>query len=71
MPVILSAAHETRWIDPALAVDDARALFVPFPAEQMVANVASRRVNRAGPDDVELLTPDEGDENLLQTLFVA
>jgi putative SOS response-associated peptidase YedK len=71
MPVILPADHEARWLEPALEVDDARALFVPFPAEQMVANVASRRVNRAGPDDVELLTPDEGDEDLLQTLLVA
>ena len=70
MPVILLVDQETRWLDPALAVDDARALFAPFPAEQMVANVASRRVNRAGPDDVELLTPDEGDEDLL-TLLVA
>ena len=71
MPVILPADAETRWLDSVLEVDDARALFVPFPAEQMVANVASRRVNRAGPDDVELLTPDEGDEDLLQTLLVA
>lgn len=71
MPVILPADHEARWLDPALSVDDARALFVPLAAEQMVANVASRRVNRAGPDDAELLTPDEGDEDLLQTLLVA
>ncbi len=71
MPVILPVDAEARWLDAALPVDDASALFVPFPADQMVANVASRRVNRAGPDDAELLNPDEGDDDLLRTLLVA
>ena len=71
MPVILPVDDEGRWIDTELAVDDARALLRPFPAEAMVASVASRRVNRAGPDDAELFEPDEGDEDLLNTLLVA
>ena len=71
MPVILPVDDEGRWIDTELAVDDARALLRPFPAEAMVASVASRRVNRAGPDGAELFEPDEGDEDLLNTLLVA
>ncbi len=71
MPVILPALDEERWLDPGLSVDDANALFVPYPAEAMVASVASRRVNRAGPDDPELFEPDEGDEDLLNTLLAA
>ena len=71
MPVILPAAAEAQWLAPELSTDEARALLVSYPAEAMVASVASRRVNRAGPDDAELLAPDEGDEDLLQTLLVA
>jgi len=71
MPVILPMDAERRWIDPELSVDDARALLRPYPADAMLAHVASRRVNRAGPDDAELFVPDEGDEDLLNTLLVA
>ena len=71
MPVILPPSAEARWIDPELAGAAARALLTPYPAESMVASVASRRVNRAGPDDADLFQPDEGDEDLLQSLLVA
>ncbi|MGI9658173.1 MAG: SOS response-associated peptidase, partial [Gaiellaceae bacterium] len=71
MPVILPVDAEGRWVDPELSVEDARALLRPYPAKAMLARVASRRVNRAGPDDAELFAPDEGDEDLLNTLLVA
>ena len=71
MPVILPGDGEGRWLDPELSVDGALAMLRPYPAASMVASVASRRVNRAGPDDAELFEPDEGDEDLLSTLLVA
>ena len=71
MPVILSVEAESQWIDAEISVEDARALLVPYPGEAMVASVASRCVNRAGPDDADLFHPDEGDEDLLKTLLAA
>lgn len=69
MPVILPADAEARWLDPSLPVSDTRALLAPFPAKEMRARVASRRLNRAGPDDAELLKADDGDKDVLKTLL--
>ena len=68
---LLPPDAESSWIDPELSLDAAQALLVPYPGKTMVASVASRRVNRAGPDDADLFVPDEGDEDLLNTLLVA
>ena len=45
MPVILHAQDEEDWLNPQLALEEARALLVPYPAERMTAYQVSNKVN--------------------------
>jgi putative SOS response-associated peptidase YedK len=56
MPVILpSPATETAWLAEDVDASDAIALCAPLDAARMTVAPVSRRVNRAGVDDPELL----------------
>ncbi len=60
MPVILSPAHQERWLDAAANVSTFTELFSPYPAEQMEAYPVSRGVNSPAhdaPDNLEPVTP--------------
>lgn len=59
MPVILDEPAARRWLQPGEA-DPAslQSLLVPYPSEQMVARVVSRRVNNPRNDSPDLLDPD-------------
>ncbi len=58
MPVILPPAAFDLWLDPGVESGDAlRPLFEPFPAEAMIAEAVSARVNDARRDDPECLAP--------------
>lgn len=57
MPVILHPEAESAWIDPALdgAIERLRELLVPVPAEALVAQPVSTRVNSAMNDGADLI----------------
>jgi putative SOS response-associated peptidase YedK len=58
MPVILPREAEERWLAAELDPRAACELLVPYPAELMVARLASRRANNAREDDPGVLEPD-------------
>jgi putative SOS response-associated peptidase YedK len=56
MPVILQERDEEDWLNPQLPLEDAQAMLVPFPAEQMTAYEVSSKVNSPAhntPDVIE------------------
>jgi putative SOS response-associated peptidase YedK len=59
MPVILPAAAEAVWLDPAMSKEHALSLLTPYPAELMVALPAPTRVNSVRNDDSGLLLPED------------
>lgn len=61
MPVILRPEDYALWLDPTITAPPAlEPLFEPFPAEEMLDKVVSRRVNKPDSDGPEVLEPDEG-----------
>jgi len=64
MPVILPRSLEDEWLDPEISREHALSLLLPYAADAMRAQPASRRVNSVRNDDARLLVPDE----LLPTL---
>ena len=59
MPVILPAAAEAVWLDPATSKEHALSQLQPYPAELMLALPASTRVNSIRNDDSGLLLADD------------
>jgi putative SOS response-associated peptidase YedK len=57
MPVILPRESEDAWLDRGVAVEEALALLLPYPAEHMHAADASMLVNSVKNDDERLLDP--------------
>lgn len=58
MPVIVRPEHYALWMDASVRDPDAlRAVYEPFPAEQMRAYPVSSRVNRPANNDAALLEP--------------
>lgn len=58
MPVILDSALEQAWLDPDCPKEQALTFLRPYPAELMVASLASRRVNSVRNDDAAVLEPE-------------
>ncbi len=61
MPVILSPAHQKRWLDAAANVLTFTELFSPFSASEMEAFPVSRRVNSPAHDAPDNLEPVPAD----------
>jgi putative SOS response-associated peptidase YedK len=57
MPVIVPPEAYGRWLDPALPLDEARALLAPYAPEAMRAYPVSRYVNSPAHDDPHVLDP--------------
>jgi putative SOS response-associated peptidase YedK len=57
MPVILHAEDEADWLNPRLALDDARALLIPFPADRLTAYEVSPKVNSPTYNSPDVLQP--------------
>jgi putative SOS response-associated peptidase YedK len=55
MPVILDPAAEAEWLDPDISVEHVLSLLLPYPADAMRVQVASRRVGSVRNDDPGLL----------------
>ena len=55
MPVIISPDNWQNWL--AGPVGEFESLVVPYPANEMRAWPVSRRVNRTGEDDAEMIEP--------------
>ncbi len=60
MPVIVPADRYDAWLDPALPLDDARAMLAPYAPEAMRAYPVSRAVNDPKNDDPAVLEPLPG-----------
>jgi putative SOS response-associated peptidase YedK len=58
MPVILDPASEEEWLDPDISVEHVLSLLLPYPAEAMRVQAASRRVGSVRNDDPGLLLAD-------------
>jgi putative SOS response-associated peptidase YedK len=58
MPVILPLNLEAAWLSHEVEKQEALALLRPYPAELMLAARASRLVNSARRDGMELLVAD-------------
>jgi len=61
MPVILPAAAEAAWLDPASDPDELRALLRPLPDEHTVLRAVGDAVNDANYDGPACLEPPAGD----------
>jgi putative SOS response-associated peptidase YedK len=59
MPVVLSPAHEARWLEPDAAELDLLSLLVPAPDELLVAREVIDAVNDVREDGPHLLEPRE------------
>lgn len=57
MPVIVPPETYGRWLDPALPLDDARALLAPYAPETMCAYQVTRYVNDPRNDGPDVLVP--------------
>lgn len=64
MPAILAPGEEELWLSPGLETPALLALLKPCPAERMRSAEASRRVNTAGWDAPDCLTPDDPEPEL-------
>ena len=59
MPVIIPAEHIDAWLDPALPLDEARALLVPYAPDAMRAYRITRTVNAPANEGPGVLEPAE------------
>ena len=59
MPVLLDRDHLGAWLDPARAAEDVAPLMRPYPADRLVIEPVSTRVNRADVDEPACLEPIE------------
>jgi len=57
MPVILKEQDEEDWLNPSLALDEAQALLVPFPADLLMMYEVSPQVNSPAFNIPEALQP--------------
>jgi putative SOS response-associated peptidase YedK len=57
MPVILRERDEADWLNPSLALDEAQALLVPFPAELLMTYEVSPKVNSPAYNTPDVLQP--------------
>jgi putative SOS response-associated peptidase YedK len=57
MPVMLMRDDYDRWLDPAMSVDDLRALLKPYDPALMKAFEVSRAVNSVKNDTPECVEP--------------
>jgi putative SOS response-associated peptidase YedK len=57
MPVILHARDEADWLHPQLALEDAQALLVPFPADLLTLAEVSPKVNSPANNTPDLFQP--------------
>jgi len=57
MPVILDREQLAGWLDPVHDIDDVSPLLRPYPADRLVIEPVSTRVNRADFDDPSCLEP--------------
>jgi putative SOS response-associated peptidase YedK len=57
MPVMLHARDEAGWLDTRLALEDAQALLVPFPADLLALAEVSPKVNSPAYNTPDLLLP--------------
>ena len=55
MPVIIPRDRYEEWLSPETNAEQRKALLVPYPAEQMVADPISPRVNSTRNDDPSVL----------------
>ena len=60
MPVMLVPEDHDRWLDPAMSVDDLRAMLKPYDPDLMKAYEVSRVVNRVKNDTPDCVQPLEG-----------
>ena len=58
MPVILDPSSEEEWLDPDISVEHVLSLLLPYPAEAMRVQAASRRVGNLRNDHPDLLMAD-------------
>jgi len=56
MPVILDRTQLAAWLDPVNDTEDVSSLLRPYPADRLVIEPVSTRVNRADFDDPSCLT---------------
>jgi putative SOS response-associated peptidase YedK len=61
MPVILTREDEEDWLNPQLALDQAKAMLSPYPVERMVAYEVSALVNSPKYNQEDLVWPVNGD----------
>ena len=59
MPVMLLPDDYDRWLDPAMSVDELRAMLKPYDANLMNAYEVSRAVNSVKNDTPECVEPQE------------
>jgi putative SOS response-associated peptidase YedK len=57
MPVILKEQDEEDWLNPGLALDEAQALLVPFPADLLMMYEVSSKVNSPAFNIPEAIQP--------------
>jgi putative SOS response-associated peptidase YedK len=57
MPVMLMPDDYDRWLDPAMTIDDLRALLKPYDPNLMKAYEVSRAVNSVKNDTPECVEP--------------
>ena len=57
MPVILTRANRTAWMNHETPVEELKGMLAPFPAEAMKAEPVSTAVNSARYDGPELIRP--------------
>jgi putative SOS response-associated peptidase YedK len=73
MPVILGPADYDRWLDPALVdPDQLKYMLEPYPADEMITEPVSPRVNSVANDDaacIETLEETQQTNSAQQTLF--
>jgi putative SOS response-associated peptidase YedK len=57
MPVMLMSEDYGRWLDPAMEIDDLKALLKPYDPSLMEAYAVSRLVNSVKNDTEECIEP--------------
>jgi putative SOS response-associated peptidase YedK len=57
MPVMLMPEDYDRWLDPAMGVEQLRAMLKPYHPNLMTAYEVSRAVNRVKNDTLECVEP--------------
>ena len=59
MPVILDPTDYDRWLETDVPIEELRALLKPYPADRMIAEAVSRKVNSVKNDDEDCIAPIE------------